>query len=204
MTAIYSIFETAYLDNDRFVQMTAPFVFESDELKKAGLKSRVTIPEGFVMDGESVPVIRGRNVRGGAVHDYLSCFDSDPVCPSQSLAANVYLEINAYCDDIDAERSYITHATDFLRRWAKWSVVYVWPGFFHKRSVKATCEELYGFKGDKYMTIEKIDAAIVQANEATEAINKVPESVPEKPAMVEASEKVTSDLKDAKQAIDSN
>ena len=198
MTAIYTEFETRTLDNDRFVQMVSPFIFESDELKKAGLKSRVTIPAGFVMDGESVPIVRGRNVRGGAVHDYLSCFDSDPICPTQSLAANAYLEINAYCDDIDAGRSRYAHVKDFFRRWAKWSVVYVWPGFFHKRSVKATCEELYGFKGDKYMTVEKIDAAIVQSKEATAAIKEVPEQVVEKPTMVAASEQVTEDLKDAK------
>ena len=198
MTAIFSEFETKHLDNDRFVQMVSPFTFESDELRKAGLKSRVTIPAGFVMDGESVPIVRGRNVRGGAVHDYVSCFDSIPLCPTQSLAANVYLEINAYCDSIDAGRNPFTRAKDFLRRWSKWSVVYVWPWFFHKRSVNATCKELYGFEGDKYMTVEKIDAAIVESKEATEAIKKVPEEVPSKPAMVEASEKVTTELKDAK------
>lgn len=197
MTRILSNFENRHLDNDRFIQMTEPFTVESDELKKTGLKSRFTIPVGFVMDGESVPIVRGRNVRGGAVHDYLSCYDSDPVCPTQSLAANVYLEINAYCDDIDAGRSYFAHAMDFFRRWGKWSVVYVWPGFFHKRSVKATCKELYGFEGDKYITVEKIDAAIVQSKEATEAIKAVPETVPEKPTMVEASEQITTDLKDA-------
>ncbi|HHT9146880.1 MAG TPA: hypothetical protein ACFYD4_14595 [Candidatus Wunengus sp. YC61] len=178
--------------------MTAPFTFESNVLAIAGLKSRVTIPAGFVMDGESVPIVRGRNVRGGAVHDYLSCFDSDPVCPTQSLAANVYLEINAYCDEIDAGRSYYSHAKDFLRRWAKWSVVYVWPGFFHKRSVKATCKDLYGFDGDKYMTVEKLAAAIVQSKEATAAIKEVPAEVTGQPAMVEASEQVTANLKEAK------
>lgn len=160
MTRIFSEFETKHLDNDRFVQMTAPFSGESDELKKAGLKSRFTIPKGFTMDGESVPAVRGRNVRGGGVHDYFSCFDSDPVCPTQALAANVYLEFNAYCDDIDAGRSYYAHAKDFLRRWAKWSVVYIWPGFFHQRSVLATCKELYGFDGDPYITVEELQSDI--------------------------------------------
>lgn len=150
------------------------------------------------MDGESVPIVRGRNVRGGGVHDYFSCFDSDPVCPTQALAANVYLEFNAYCDEIDAGRSYYAHAKDFLRRWAKWSVVYVWPGFFHKRSVNATCKELYGFDGDPYITVEKLEAAIVESKEATAAIKAVPDEVIEKPAMVQASEQVTADLKDAK------
>lgn len=198
MTRILSDWQTRTLDNDRFVQMTAPFIFESDELAKAGLKSRVTIPVGFVMDGESVPAVRGRNVRGGGVHDYLSCYDSDPVCSTQALAANVYLEINAYCDDIDAGRSYYSHAKDFLRRWSKWAVVYVWPGFFHKRSVFATCKELYGFDGDPYITVEKIDAAIVESKEATEAIKAVPDTVESKPEMVKASEKVTEELRDEK------
>lgn len=199
MTRILSSFETRYLDNDRFVQMTAPFTGESDVLKNAGLKSRFTIPVGFIMDGESVPIVRGRNVRGGGVHDYFSCYDSDPVIPKQSIAANVYLEFNAYCDDIDAGRSYYAHAKDFIRRWAKWSVVYVWPGFFHKRSVKATCKELYGFDGDKYVTVEKLDVLIEQSKQATTDIKNVQaDQKTDLAGAVKESEQVTSALKDAK------
>ncbi len=197
MTAIYSEFQTRHLDNDRFVQMVAPFRFFSDELVKAGFYGRGEIPTAFVMDGESVPIVRGRNVRGGGVHDYYSCYDSTPVL-TKSQAAAVYLEFNAYCDEIDEGRNYFMKMKDFLRRWSKWGVVYVWPGYFHKRSVKATCKELYGFEGNPYMTVEKIEAAIVESKEATAAIKAVPDQVAEKPAMVEASEKVTEDLNDAK------
>ena len=197
MTRIYSEFKTRHLDNDRFVQMAAPFRFASDELLKAGFSAVAEIPAGFIMDGESVPVVRGRNVRGGGVHDYLSCYDSVPVV-TKAVAAAVYLEINAYTDSIDHGRNYLVMAKDFLRRWTKWGVVYVWPGYFHKRSIYATCEELYGFKGDPYRTVEKLEAAIEESKEATAAIKAVPDAVEEKPAMVEASEKVTADLKDAK------
>ena len=200
MTHIYTGWFTRSLDNDRFVHMTAPFRWSSDELAKAGFNPNFEIPTAFIMDGESVPIVRGRNIRGGGVHDYFSCYDSIPVVP-KSVAAAVYLEINAYCDDIDAGRSYYAHAKDFLRRWAKWSVVYVWPGYFHKRSVKATCQELYGFEGDPYVTIEKIDAAIEQSKQATDAIKEVPPEVEGKPAMVEASEKVTADLKEVKAEV---
>ena len=77
-----------------------------------------------------------------------------------------------------------------MRSWA--------PGYFHKHKVMATPEEIAGVKGDPFVTVEKLEAAIVQSEEATTAIKAVPETVAEKPAMVEASEKVTTDLKDAK------
>lgn len=218
MTRIYTPFNTQNLDNDQWTMVTSVFEFESDVLKKYGYKSknpidpdRITIIVGFIQDGESVPIIRGRNKRGGLVHDWFSCFDSDPVVPKW-IAALVYLEINAYCDSIDTERfSQMLHpllpnslivpivsSEDFMRRWCKFLVVVVWPRYFHKRSVFATCKELIGVDGDPYMKVAKLNAAIVQSTEATAAIKEVPEQVVEKPAMVAASEQVTSDLKDAK------
>lgn len=197
MTRIFTEFATRHLDDDRFVQMTAPFRFFSDVLLAAGFDGYGEVPAGFIMDGESVPVVRGRNVRGGGVHDCYSCHDSTPVV-SKAVAAAMYLEINAYCDEIDAGRNRLVRAKDFLRRWAKYAVVYVWPGYFHKRSVNATCEELYGFKGDPYRTVEKLEEAIVESKEATAAIAAVPDAVAEKPAMMEASKHVTKELKGAK------
>ena len=197
MTRILSEYHIQRLDNDRFVQMTADFIIESDELAKAGFNPRLVIKKGFVQDEESVPGIRGRNARGGAVHDNLSCYDSIPVV-TKALAAAVYLEINAYCDSIDEGRNRLTMAKDFLRRWSKWGVVRVWPGYFHKRSIYATSEELYGIKGDPYVTIEKLEAAIVQSEQATAEIKAVPEQVESKAELVEASEQVTDDLKEAK------
>jgi|GEM_PF-670684 len=150
MTRIFTPLITQHLDNDRWVRQVAPFTFESDVLAKAGLKSRPTIPTGFIQDFESVPVTRGRNKRGGTVHDYLSRFDSDPVVTKQ-IAAAVYFEINEYCDYIDAGRSSYTMVKDWLRRWGKWAVVYVWPGYFHRHSVMATCLELAGVEDDPYV-----------------------------------------------------
>jgi len=215
MTRIYSEYHVRRLDNDRFVQMLAPFTAESDELAKYLIRlckkegrdptaveksGRFTIPAIFVQDEESVPFLRGRNQRGGGVHDYFSCNDSVPVVP-KDVAAAIYLEINAYCDSIDAGRNYLIHVKDFFRRWSKWSVVYVWPGYFHKRSVFATPAEIAGVECDPYVTAEKLDAAIVESKEATAAIKAVPDEVEKKPEMVEASEKVTADLKEAKERV---
>lgn len=195
MTCIYSEWHTRHLDNDRFVQMTAPFRFSSDELLKAGYDPVAEINEGFVMDGESVPIVRGRNVRGGGVHDYFSCYDSIPVL-TKAQAAAVYLEINAYCDEIDAGRNYFTRAKDFVRRWSKWSVVYVWPGYFHKRSIYATCKEIAGVEKDPYITIEKLTALIKKSEKVTADIKAAP--VPETPSLVRESEQLTDSLKEAK------
>ena len=151
MTKIFTPFITQNLDNDRWIMVTAVFDFESDVLLKHGYNPKVRILIGFTQDGESVPVIRGRNKRGGLVHDYFSCYDSDPVVPKW-IAALVYLEINAYCDSIDCGRNRLVMAKDFLRRWSKFSVVAVWPGYFHKRSIYATCKELAGIDGDPYIT----------------------------------------------------
>ena len=197
MTRVLSELVTLHLDNDRFVQLTRPFIFISDELAKAGLKSRVTVPKDFVQDFESVPITRGRNKRGGTVHDYLSCIDSDPVV-TKALAAAVYLEMNAYTDSIDYGRNKYLMVRDFFRRWSKWAVVYVWPGYFHQRKVLASCEEIAGIKCDPYITVEKLEAAIVQSEQATATIKAVPEQVEQKAELVEASEQVTDDLKEAK------
>jgi hypothetical protein len=178
--------------------MIAPFKASSDELAKAGLDPDFEIPAGFVMDEESVPIVRGRNARGGASHDYFSCNDSIPVV-SKQLAAAIYFEINEYCDAIDAGRSKYEMVRDWTRRWSKWSVVRVWPGYFHKRSVMATPIEIANLASDPYMTPEeKLAEAIVQSKEATAAIKDVPEEVLQKDTLVAASEKVTDDLKDAK------
>jgi hypothetical protein len=217
---------TRNVDNDRFVQLVSPFIFESDLLVKWGLRQNavfkannplmicpychklnrdcicVAILTGFVQDFESMPIVRGRNKRGGTVHDYFSCFDSDPVVTKEQ-AADLYAEMNKYTDSIDHGRGVFTKIYDWMRRSSKAGVVRIWPGFFHRRSVFATCKEIAGIDGDPYVTIEKIEAAIVQSEQATDAIKEVPAEVEGKPAMVVASEKVTADLKTEKQtAVD--
>ena len=143
--------------------------------------------------------MRGSNKRGGTAHDYLCRIDSDPVV-TKSLAASVYLEIMAYTYEI-VDRGWWQHFKDFTTRWTKWGVVYIAPGYFHKHKVMASCKEIAGVEGDPYVTIEKIEAAIVQSEQATDAIKNVPAEVSGQPAMVEASEKVTTDLKEAKDKI---
>lgn len=170
---------TRSVDNYRFEQLMQPFIYESDLLKEAGLKYRVTIPAGFVQDFESLPLVRGRNVRGGVVHDYFSCINSEPVV-SKWMAADLYAEMNAYTDAIDHGRGAFTQMYDWIRRSCKAGVVRFWPGFFHKRRVEATCLEIAGVTGDQYVAIEKIEAAIVQSEQATAAIKEVPAEVDSK------------------------
>lgn len=197
MTRIFTPLILLDLDNYKYVQLTAPFIFESDKLKEAGLQYRVTIPTGFVYDLESVPWVRGSNNRGGTAHDFLCRSDSIPLV-TKAIAASVYLEIMSYCYEI-VDRGYWQHFKDFTKRWAKWGVVYVAPFYFHKHKVMDTAKEIAGIDGDPFVTVEKIEAAIVQSKEATAAIKEIPEQVVEKPAMVAAGEKVTADLKDAKE-----
>ena len=194
MTKIFTELVTRHLDNDRFVQMVEPFVCELDTLKKYGLKALVKVPKGFVMDFESVPITRGRNKRGGTVHDYLSCIDSDPVV-TKGQAAEAYLKMNRYTDAIDCSRDRIAMVKDWLRRWSKWGVVRVWPGYFHKRMVMATPKEIAGIDCDPYITIE---TAIKESQETTAAIKDIPATVEGKQGMMEASEQVTESLKGAK------
>ena len=196
MTRIYSEYIIRRLDNGRFVQLANLFGFFSDELAKAGFSGEAEIQADFIMDEESIPLIKGRNARGGAVHDYFSCYDSIPVV-SKSVAAAIYFEINEYTDSIDCGRDKLTMLKDWTRRWSKWAVVYVWPGYFHKRSIHATCEELYGFKGDPYITIEKLKTLIIKSEKVTEEIKEVKSE--QTPILVEKSVQVTDALKDAKE-----
>jgi hypothetical protein len=134
---------------------------------------------------------------------------------TKSLAADVYFEIMSYCDSIDtqrfeqSERHWINVVTkpfiltkDWTRRWAKSTIVRFWPGnFFQRYEMTATAKEIYGIDGDPYVTIEKLDEAIQQSKEATDAIKAVPE-VEQKVYLVKASEQVTENLKDAKTEIE--
>ena len=85
------------------------------------------IPAPFDFDWESVPAFKGTSRMAGLVHDFLSRKDSDP-CVSKKIAADVYLEFMKF------------RGTPLIRRNAKYSVVRVWPGYFHKKSVNWKCE----------------------------------------------------------------
>ena len=227
MTRILALLSVDFLDNNHNVILSHPFGFISDVLIKHGLRQvgwesrplgyedEFWLPQGFVFDFESTPnLIRGplgENKRGGAAHDgvcrknVLVCWNG--VCEgiTKSIAADVYFEIMAYCDIINfklADHYTVTKPVfllrDWTRRWAKSTVVRVWPGdFFQRYYINATAEEIYGIKCDPYVTVEKLDEAIVQSKEATAAIKAVPE-VDQKADLVAASEQVTADLKDAK------
>lgn len=196
------------------------------ELRPSGHEDDFWLPTGFVFDFESTPNwLRGplgENKRGGASHDGV-CRKNIFVCRNgrcegitKSIAADVYKEIMDYCDSIDTQRFEeskhpflpnivivpFVKTKDWTRRWAKSTVVRFWPGdFFQKYELTATSKEIYGFDGDPYVTIEKLEAAIVQSKEATEAIKIVPAGVEGKPALVVASEQVTDALKDAKKDV---
>jgi len=49
-----------------------------------------------------------------------------------------------YCYKIDEERGKWRTFGDWLKRWVKWGVVRVAPGYFHKHGVYATYEEMAG------------------------------------------------------------
>lgn len=186
---------TRNVDNDRFVQLVTPFIYESDLLK-----TRVEIPAGFVQDFESLPIVRGRNKRGGTVHDYFSRFDSCPVV-TQWQAADLYSEMNEYTDAIDHGRGFFTKVYDWLRRSSKAGVVRLWPYFFHKWSVLATCKEIAGVDGDPYVTIEKLEALIEKTEQVSEDLKDV--KTEQTPEMIEKTDQVTEDLKEEKQkAVD--
>jgi hypothetical protein len=88
---------------------------------------------------------------------------------TKKQAAEIYLEVMHHCNDIDEERfkksnhPYIpgpiivpvVKAKDWAKRWGKWGVVRVWPGYFHKFRLLATCKEIAGVEGDPYVTLEK-------------------------------------------------
>ena len=187
MTCIYTPLRTESIDNRSWGRLTAPFIFESDVLKKYGLKSRIEAPAGFVQDFESIPLFKGSNKRAGTAHDVLS---RKNVCPgiTKAIAAEVYFEIMQYCNDIDTRRfrkedhPWIPNPVvvpvimfrDWVKRWVKWSFVRTWPGYWQKFELMATAEEIMGIKEDPYITAEKIDALIDQTKTMTSDIKDLP------------------------------
>lgn len=126
----------------RFARLHAPFAVESDVL---GCK--IVAPAGFVHDYESVPVIRGTSKRGGVVHDYLCRIDSVPLV-TKKQAADVYLEVMKCRDGLPEKDTALGSFSLWARRWIKYGVVRVWPGYFHKYKVAATFEEMCGQAGE--------------------------------------------------------
>ena len=123
----------------KYSRVHEPWVFYSEVLKCV-----IEVPVGFVHDYESVPIIKGTSKRGGVAHDYLSRIDSSPVV-TKAQASAVYFEIMKLRDQGDKRPDRLLEKFSlWWRRWLKWSVVRVWPGYFHKYPVMATLEELSG------------------------------------------------------------
>ena len=116
MTAIGEMPTSQVIDYKRS-RLTVPFYFESDILKCSCL-----IPVNFIMDWESVPLIRGTSKVSGLIHDYLCRTDSNPIV-TKKIAADVYKEFLIFRG----------------ASWWRWGIKY-WtvrgiPKYFHKLKV---------------------------------------------------------------------
>lgn len=134
----------------KYVRLVEDFRFVSGVLAFMGLDPNVSVPKGFVLDYESVPIIKGSNKRGGVAHDYLCRKDSNPVV-SKFIAALVYLEIMIYAYRHDEEtleekgiERNVLHYWNVFRACFKCAVVVMAWGYFHKYKVNATLEEIRG------------------------------------------------------------
>ena len=115
MTKIYKN-PVTILINFTYSELTEDFSFDSDIIGDC------IVPAGFTFDWESIPIIRGTSKIAGLVHDYLSRIDSIPVVDKKT-AADVYLEIMEH------------RGTSWWRRYLKYWVVRIVPGYFHKKKV---------------------------------------------------------------------
>lgn len=121
MTYIVKLPATRIITPD-LSRLIEPFYFGSNVLKKAGLKWRIKIPTNFIMDWESIPLLRGRSPVSGLIHDYFSRSDSNPII-TKIMAANIYYEMMCY------------RKTSFGFRNIKRLAVILAPGYFHAKTV---------------------------------------------------------------------
>ncbi|KQC03135.1 MAG: hypothetical protein APR55_07055 [Methanolinea sp. SDB] len=142
MTRIIGDLITEHIDDTKYVRLTQPIRFVSRVLYEEGLPDEFEVSAGFIMDFESVPIVKGTSKRGGTAHDYLSRSDSVPLV-TKAIAAAVYLEIMAYRDGL-MDGGVFRRFDRWWRRWLKYGVVRVAPGYFHRHRVMATYEEIAG------------------------------------------------------------
>ena len=124
----------------KYSMILNPFRIQLQTLADLGLPNVLEIPAGFIHDYESVPLFRGTSKTGGVVHDYLCRYDSIPKV-TKKIAADCYFEVMEGSDKLKA-RGNLQLIKYWFRRWLKYSVVCVWPGYFHKHHVFATLEKL--------------------------------------------------------------
>jgi len=101
------------------------------------------IRSGFVYDEESSPCGRN-NPEAGAIHDYFCRKNSFPVV-TKEVAMLIYYEFQAYFDEMEGG-NFFNRCFDNLWRKVKCFVVEVVPDdvYWHKYTVEATYEEMYG------------------------------------------------------------
>ena len=102
------------LIDHKYSKLLEEFIFFSDHINHECI-----IPAGFIMDWESVPVIRGTSKVSGLVHDYLCRKDSIPIV-TKKIAADVYLEFLKF------------RGTSAIRRSIKYWAVRIATGYFHQ------------------------------------------------------------------------
>jgi len=144
-----------------FFRLHAPFIFYS-----AKFRCTITMPILFVHDKESVPGIKGTNERAGVIHDGGSRIDfvsvcivwddgTEPVEFNKAQVAALYLEAMETRDnqmkELELQKNsgilpiawcYVGVFNRWWRRPLKYSVVRIWPGYWHKFPVMATYEEI--------------------------------------------------------------
>jgi hypothetical protein len=138
----------------KYVEFFCHFAIHSDVLG-----GWIIFPIRFVCDRESTPFVKGTSIRGGYAHDLLCRKDANrfiimdnggPIpLITKKLAAQVYLEImsNRYglkLESYSGIMKQVKRLDLFVRRYGKYSVVRVWPGYFDKFKVLATYEEITG------------------------------------------------------------
>ena len=136
----------------KYVEFFCNFAIHSDVLG-----GWIIFPIRFVCDRESTPFVKGTSIRGGYGHDLLCRTDADKFIImdnggsvpkiTKKLAADVYLEIMSRRYSLKLETysgimKQIKRLDLFARRYGKYGVVRVWPGYFHKFPVLASYEEI--------------------------------------------------------------
>jgi hypothetical protein len=106
----------------KYSEFMEHFFFGSTTLQKAGFQYDCCIPAGFIMDWESVPIIKGTSKIAGAIHDYFSRRDSVPVV-TKKMAADIYLEFMKF------------RKTPKIRMYTKYWTVRIWGGYFHTKDI---------------------------------------------------------------------
>lgn len=100
------------------------------------------MPNGFVCDKESVPLLKGTNPEAGFIHD-LVCRKNFLPKVTMTQATRIYLEFQRFYD-MQESGNWPNRLWDWFRRGFKTSVVWLYPNFlyFQKFDIMATYEEI--------------------------------------------------------------